>query len=160
MIMGPIQSTAEFQIRDIPASFNLLLGRSWIHPIGALPSTLHMKVKIPFEQKVVTIQGNEGLATVATTSTTPAFQHSEQDISLRGFRVVADVQMLDKELPSQNPTARMMQKMNFLPGLGLGKNQQGEVSPYQPKEHKGLFGLGYVPEKGRNHTKPTTASQG
>jgi hypothetical protein len=136
MIMGPIQSTAEFQILDIPASFNLLLGRSWIHPIGALPSTLHMKVKIPFEQKVVTIQGNEGLATIATTSTTPAFQHSEQDISLRGFRVVADVQMLDKELPSQNPTARMMQKMNFLPGLGLGKISKVKSVLINPRSTK------------------------
>ena len=34
-----------FQILRIPVSFNLLLGRPWIHSVGAIPSFLHLKVK-------------------------------------------------------------------------------------------------------------------
>ena len=30
-----------FQVLRIPTSFNLLLGRPWIHRAGAIPSSLH-----------------------------------------------------------------------------------------------------------------------
>ena len=30
--IGPIQFNAKFQVLDIPASYNLLLGRPWIDP--------------------------------------------------------------------------------------------------------------------------------
>ena len=30
-----------FQVLRIPTSFNLLLGRPWIHRVGAIPSSLH-----------------------------------------------------------------------------------------------------------------------
>jgi hypothetical protein len=42
---GPVLLKEKFQVLDIPASFNLLLGRPWIHAIEAVPSTLHQKVK-------------------------------------------------------------------------------------------------------------------
>ena len=34
-----------FQVLRIPTSFNLLLGQPWIHKVGAIPSSLHQKVK-------------------------------------------------------------------------------------------------------------------
>ena len=34
-----------FQILRIPVSFNLILGRPWIHSVGAILSFLHLKVK-------------------------------------------------------------------------------------------------------------------
>ena len=43
-----------FQVLRIPTSFNLLLGRSWIHRAGAIPSSLHQKVKFIHEGQVIT----------------------------------------------------------------------------------------------------------
>lgn len=38
----------EFHGMDIPATFNLLLGRPWLHDTGEIPSTLHQKVKFAY----------------------------------------------------------------------------------------------------------------
>ena len=45
LMIGPIVFQVMFQILRIPVSFNLLLGRSWIHRVSAIPSSLHLKVK-------------------------------------------------------------------------------------------------------------------
>ena len=38
--------------------YTTILGRPWIHAMGAVPSTLHMKVKFPTEQGVAIVRGN------------------------------------------------------------------------------------------------------
>ena len=38
--------------------YTAILGRPWIHAMGAIPSTLHMKIKFRTEQGVATIRGN------------------------------------------------------------------------------------------------------
>jgi len=43
--MGPTWFDVEFQVLDISASYNLLLGRPWIHATGVVASTLHQAVK-------------------------------------------------------------------------------------------------------------------
>ncbi|XP_070013215.1 uncharacterized protein [Nicotiana sylvestris] len=43
--MGPTWFDVEFQVLDTSASYNLLLGRPWIHVAGAGASTLHQAVK-------------------------------------------------------------------------------------------------------------------
>ena len=39
--IGPLEMIVEFLGMDITPNYNLLLGRVWIHPIGAIPSSLH-----------------------------------------------------------------------------------------------------------------------
>ncbi|XP_070004538.1 uncharacterized protein [Nicotiana sylvestris] len=39
--MGPTWFGVDFQVIDIPASYNLLLGQPWIHAAGVVASTLH-----------------------------------------------------------------------------------------------------------------------
>jgi len=39
--IGPVEFTMEFQVLDVTVSYNLLLGRSWIHAAKAIPSSLH-----------------------------------------------------------------------------------------------------------------------
>ena len=41
--------------------YTTILGRPWIHAIGAIPSTLHMKVKFHTERGVATVRGNQKL---------------------------------------------------------------------------------------------------
>ncbi|WMV46004.1 hypothetical protein MTR67_039389 [Solanum verrucosum] len=51
--MGQAEFSVEFQVLDINTSYNLLLGRLWIHMVGALPSTLHQLMKFVWKDQVV-----------------------------------------------------------------------------------------------------------
>ena len=42
--------------------YTVILGRLWIHAIGAVPSTLHMKVKFRTEQGVAVVKGSQQVA--------------------------------------------------------------------------------------------------
>ena len=49
----------------VVSSFSLytkILGRSWIHAVGAVPSTLHVKVKFHIEQGVAVVRGSQKVA--------------------------------------------------------------------------------------------------
>ena len=39
--------------------YTAILGRPWIHAMGVVPSTLHVKVKFPTEQGVVVVRGSQ-----------------------------------------------------------------------------------------------------
>ena len=43
--MGPAEFETEFQVMGISTSYNMLLGRPWIHAVRAVPSTLHQILK-------------------------------------------------------------------------------------------------------------------
>ena len=42
--------------------YTAILGKPWIHAMGAIPSTLHMKVKFPIEQGVAVVRGSQQVA--------------------------------------------------------------------------------------------------
>ena len=42
--------------------YTVILGRPWIHAMGAVPSTLHVKVKFPTEQGVAIVRGSQQMA--------------------------------------------------------------------------------------------------
>ena len=42
--------------------YTAILGRPWIHALGAVPSTLHVKVKFPIEQGVAVVRGSQKVA--------------------------------------------------------------------------------------------------
>ena len=46
---GPIEAWVTLHVLDIPVTFAVLLGRPWFHPLGGVPSTLHQKIKFPYE---------------------------------------------------------------------------------------------------------------
>ena len=45
LMIGLVVFQVMFQVLRIPVSFNLLLDRPWIYRAGAIPSSLHLKVK-------------------------------------------------------------------------------------------------------------------
>ena len=47
--IGPIETIVEFHVMHITPNDNLLLGRAWLHPNRAIPSSLHQKMKIPWK---------------------------------------------------------------------------------------------------------------
>ena len=53
-----VNSYEKFSVIDCLSSYNILLGRPWIHNLGAVPSTCHQCVKFPSSAGVQTIQGS------------------------------------------------------------------------------------------------------
>ena len=42
--------------------YTAILGRPWIHAMGVVPSTLHVKVKFRTEQGIAVVRGNQQVA--------------------------------------------------------------------------------------------------
>ncbi|KAL6318153.1 hypothetical protein AAG906_035658 [Vitis piasezkii] len=59
--IGPATFSTLFQVLRIPTSFNLLLGRPWIHVAGAIPSSLHQKVKFIHDGQVITVRSTRDI---------------------------------------------------------------------------------------------------
>ncbi|XP_069154644.1 uncharacterized protein [Solanum lycopersicum] len=55
--MGPAEFSAQFQVLDIDTSYNLLLGRPFIHMAGDVPSTLHQMMKLVWRNEELVIHG-------------------------------------------------------------------------------------------------------
>ncbi|KAI8571800.1 hypothetical protein RHMOL_Rhmol01G0147200 [Rhododendron molle] len=91
--------------------------------------------------------------------------HSEEDVDFRGFSFdtsgLALAINVDDDFIISFVALDIMRRMSYMPGLGLGNNQQGvpEFPTLPPSE--GRFGLGYVPpakhaKKGKGTGKPQT----
>ena len=49
----------DFIVVDVFSPYTAIMGRPWLHALGAVSSTLHQKVKYPSGGKVVEIVGNQ-----------------------------------------------------------------------------------------------------
>ena len=156
VMIGPVRYSILFQVLRIKSSFNLLLGRPWIHEAGAIPSSLYQKVKFIHEERIITIQPDKDVVT----SFEPVLQisHSEDDLHLTGF-VFDEVQVVSLEddnrdivpmsFGQHNSTLvlSMMRGMSYMPGLGLGSRQQGPREFTITIDHDMPYGLGYTPSE-------------
>src|SRR2546429_7160259 len=127
--VGPVESMVTVMVLDIPATFAMLLGRPWFHPLGGVPSTLHRKIKFPFGNEVITInaQPEAGIALL---------NEDEIELPMSGFQVAV--------LGVDNVGEQIMKKYGYKRGCGLGKYGQRIVEPvstYQMLERRA--GLGY-----------------
>ena len=156
VLIGPIIYSILFQVLRIQSSFNLLLGRPWIHEAGVIPSSLHQKLKFIHEGRIITIQSDKDVVT----SSGPLLHisHSEDDLYLIGF-TFDEVQVVSLEDDSRelvpmsfdqhNSTLvlSMMRGMSYMPGLGLGHRQQGPLEFTFTVDHDIPYGLGYTSTK-------------
>ena len=55
-------TTIKFFIVDAPSAYNMLLGRSSLNVIRVIPSTYHMVVKFPTENRGVMVRGDQRVA--------------------------------------------------------------------------------------------------
>ena len=51
-----------FIVVNMFSPYTAILGRPWIHAMGAIPSTLHMKVKFHTKRGIATVRGNQNVA--------------------------------------------------------------------------------------------------
>ena len=145
--IGPCTFNVTFKVMDIPGVYSLLLGRPWIHAAGAVPSTLHQKVKFILEDRVVVINGEDDYNIYKETAVPFIGAEDEDPLSFHTFELISVIK--DWGEPTPNKTDLMVGKTmlrgNFTWGQGLGIRGQGITHPIAPKEHKGTFGLGFCP---------------
>ncbi|GLJ30963.1 hypothetical protein SUGI_0618000 [Cryptomeria japonica] len=53
--VGPLQKDTTCQVLDLDLSYNVFLGRPWIHDLQVVPSTYHHCVKFPYNGQEITI---------------------------------------------------------------------------------------------------------
>ena len=128
LLIGPTSFITLFQVLRISTSFNLLLGRPWIHRARAIPSSLHQKVKFIHGGQVVTMQFVGDMFI----SSKLQINHNDDDLFLTGF-TFDEVQTLEMEDFCRDFVAvsfdqhgsivvlDMMRSMSYLPGMGLGR---------------------------------------
>ncbi|XP_052479578.1 uncharacterized protein LOC128034776 [Gossypium raimondii] len=66
LLINPNTYEVDFLVMDIKPSYNCLLGRPWIHSEGAVPSSLHQKLKLVTEGRLVTIDAEEDIIALVT----------------------------------------------------------------------------------------------
>ena len=69
---------------DIIPSYNCLLERPWIHSAGAVPSSLHQKVKFIMDGCLVTVEGEEDI--IASISADAPYLEVSKDAVECSFR--------------------------------------------------------------------------
>ncbi|KAL6310787.1 hypothetical protein AAG906_017218 [Vitis piasezkii] len=121
-----------------PADF-----RASTQTAGAIPSSLHQKVKFIHEGRIIMIQSDRDIIT----SFEPVLHisHSENDLHLTGF-TFDEVQVVSLENGSRDMTLvlSMMRGMSYLPGMGLGRRQQGPHEFTFAVDHDTPYGLAQV----------------
>ena len=147
-----------FQILRIPVSFNLLLARLWIHSAGAIPSSLHLKVKFIHDGQVINISSTRGAH--LTSEFVLEISHGGDDLLMTGFSF-DDVQTVEQgdfvrdsvpmsfDQHSSTVIFDMMRSMSYMLGLGLRRRQHG-CSEF-------ITILGHDPHRGRFSMHGTTA---
>ncbi|XP_070021710.1 uncharacterized protein [Nicotiana sylvestris] len=72
--MSPTWFDVEFQVLDISATYNLMLGKPWIHATGVVASTLQQVVKFEWNHQEVIIHGDESNP-IYTNQTVPVVEN-------------------------------------------------------------------------------------
>ncbi|KAA3470476.1 hypothetical protein EPI10_016185 [Gossypium australe] len=79
LLIGPTTYEVDFLVMDIKPSYNYLLGRPWIHSAGVVPSSLHQKLKLVSEGRLVTINAEEDII-AAVTSDAPYMETNDEAV--------------------------------------------------------------------------------
>ncbi|PKI73442.1 hypothetical protein CRG98_006150 [Punica granatum] len=145
--VGPCSFSVTFQVLDIPNAFSLLLGRPWIHSVGAIPSSLHQKLKFFVKERIITVKGEEDYAIYKETAVPYISVGNDENLPFYSFETISVIQ--DYGEVGQSRADRMIGKVllrhNYIPGTGLGARGQGINCPIEIEEYKHRRGLGFRP---------------
>ncbi|XP_040944254.1 uncharacterized protein [Gossypium hirsutum] len=124
LLIGPTVYEVDFLVMDIKPSYNCLLGRPWIHSVGAVPSSLHHKLKLVSEGRLVTINAEEDII-AAVSNEAPYVETNDE----------------------ARRVCNCWWGKGVLPRRGLGKYLQGKIAVPALKEKQDNFSLGYKPDR-------------
>ncbi|OMO57946.1 hypothetical protein CCACVL1_25645 [Corchorus capsularis] len=140
--IGSIPFNLMFQVLDIDPSYSCLLGRPWIHMAGAVPSTLHQKVKFMTADKLVVVNGQEDMI-VAQTNATPYIEAAERSYECSFWAF--EVDHFKKPREGAVMAIQVMKKYGRKEGQGLGRSAQGRTRVVEDLPINPGFGLGFKP---------------
>ncbi|KAK8705215.1 hypothetical protein V6N13_048821 [Hibiscus sabdariffa] len=153
LLVGPTEYNVEFVVMDIRPSYNCLLGRPWIHAAGAVPSSLHQKLKFVIEGKLVCVEAEQDV--IASIMSDTPYIHTDEEAVECSFRALELVNIAFVAEGHNIPYPRLSNctKMTIQEtlgrgaqtGKGLGRNLQGCLRPKSVVGKKDRFGLGYKP---------------
>ncbi|KAE8733240.1 Detected protein of unknown function [Hibiscus syriacus] len=153
LLIGPVVYSIDFVVMDIHPTYNCLLGRPWIHSAGAVPSSLHQKLKFVVDGQLICVGAEEEII-ASVTSDVPYIDTNEDALEC-SFRALEFVNATFIAEGSKIPYPRLSDctKMTVQQtlgigakaGKGLGKNLQGISVPVKIKMKKDRFGLGFKP---------------
>ena len=125
--IGPIETIMEFHVMKIAPNYKLLLGRALLHPIGAIPSSLHQKMKISWNGGIVVVlRDGEILLPVY------GLEEKGSELQMSGIEFVnkANYGLKDESYASDlvsycsHEMIAMMENMGYIPGIGIGKERK------------------------------------
>ncbi|PKI39692.1 hypothetical protein CRG98_039925 [Punica granatum] len=138
--IGPCLFSITFQVLDIPNAFSPLLGRSWIHSAGAIPSSLHQRLKFIVEEKLITIKGEEDYAIYKETAVPYISVGDDENLPFHSVETISVIRDYGEIDPSRtdNMIGKVLLRHNYIPGTGLGARGQGINRPIEIIEaHRG-----------------------
>ncbi|KAA3488149.1 hypothetical protein EPI10_031924 [Gossypium australe] len=135
LLIGPNTYEVDFLVMDIKPSYTCLLGRPWIHTAGAVLSSLHQKLKLVTEGRLVMISAEEDII-ASITSNAPYVGTDDEAIEY------PDAQNFSNY---KNGPATDGRERSFA-GRGLGRYIQGRVEVPMLKDKRDRFGLGFKPD--------------
>ncbi|GKV34049.1 hypothetical protein SLEP1_g42472 [Rubroshorea leprosula] len=152
--IGPVTFDVDFFVMDISLAFNMLLGRPWIHVAGAVPSTLHQKVKCIVNGVLVIVSGEEEHV-IQKAITIPyigidlgTYEYSYHSMECAASYIHPKFRgKLAEMVKLARVAAKIMLACLYQLGKGLGLNGQGILEPIEVIQAWGTFGLGYKPKK-------------
>ncbi|XP_070016049.1 uncharacterized protein [Nicotiana sylvestris] len=153
LTIGPVKCTMKFQVLDVAVSYNLLLGRPWIHAAKAVPSSLHQMVKFEWDRQEIVVHGEDNRST--TSDAVVPFIEIDDDKGPWVYQVFDTVPVdkvpEGKSIPHPRVSAATVMVVSemlgngFVPGKGLGAKLQGMVQPVSLPKNLDTFGLGFKP---------------
>ncbi|PKI72297.1 hypothetical protein CRG98_007311 [Punica granatum] len=136
------------EVLDIPNEFSLLLGRSWIHSAGAVPSSLHQKLKFIVEEKLITVKGEEDYAIYKETAVPYIISvGDDENLPFHSFETISVIRDYGEIGPSRADLmiGKVLLRHNYIPGTGLGARGQGINRSIEIEEYKHRTRLSFRP---------------
>jgi hypothetical protein len=151
--IGPHIFNVEFLIIDTKSSYSMLLGRPWIHSAGAVPSSLHQKLKYVKDNCLIEICAEkEYIIKQASGPSGVEMAEEVEDELLRGFEIVAVTPVVEGSEIRQPTVPKQVKNAARTIIAAIDKKElKRRVDDSQPilypKKHEGTFGLGFKPKQ-------------
>ncbi|PKI77270.1 hypothetical protein CRG98_002339 [Punica granatum] len=145
--VGLCSFSVTLQVLDIPNAFSLLLGRPWIHSAGAVPSSLHQKLKFIIGEKLITVKGEEGYTIYKETAVPYIGIGDNENLPFHSFKIISVIWDYREVCPTRADcmVRKILMRHNYIQGAGLGAHGQGISHPIEVEEYKHRRGLGFRP---------------
>jgi hypothetical protein len=151
LYVGPQMFLITLQVMDIHPSYNILLGRPWIHAVGAVASSLHQCLKYIMNGMLITVKAEETVSMIKNMAIPFIKAEDCRDGNIHAFEImnaewVPEGAVLRK--PRIPETVKMAAKCFIKNGAPFQCNPEtGMPGLIKLKCANQRFGLGYKPKK-------------